>query len=162
MNETEEYKKINEKIIKLIEENYLKDFFKEMKKFQIIMTGYNASKYKSLQVFKKYGWKLFVLSSAPHAMTFMLKNEAPSKVGIETYLLKDKKTGIVKSTGRDVYIIIKINETDELFEQIKSLERFINFITWNSFENNPLRYYFSHNEDGSGYILVASYPRSSL
>ena len=156
------YENVNDKIIKTIENNYSKDFHKTMKMFKIIMVGYNASKYKSLQVFKKYGWNLSIISSlAPYAMSCILKNKISSKTSVEIYILKNKKTGIIESPGRGVFFTIKVDETDELFEQIKSLDKIVYFDTYNRFGNDILNYeIISRDEHGNGYTLKVSYPCS--
>lgn len=159
------YEKINDEIINMLEEKYLKDVHKEMKKFQIVMTGYNASKYKSLQVFKKYGWKLTPLLGSVW-MTCSFVKKISSKIVVSYILRKNMKTGILTSSllAKEslVYISIKIDKTDEIFEYIKSLGRLVRFDIPNTFGNYSLRYRVSviYNGNEVEYLINASYPCS--
>lgn len=160
------YEKINGEIIKIIEENYLKDFHKEVKKFQIIMVGYNASEHKTFQAFKEYGgWEMSPMFGVEFT-SYVFKKEISSKVSVELILVKNN-TNDVLTTGRlsngckRGYITIKVDKTDELFEQIKSLDKVVYFDTYNKFGNEILNYeIISRDEDGNGYTLKASYPCS--
>lgn len=159
------YEKINGKIIKIIEENYLKDFHKEIKIFQIIMVGYNACPNKDLKVFEEYGWEMSPMIGADLS-SYLFKKEISSKVSIELILVKNNMNGILV-TGKlsegckRGYITIKVDKTDELFEQIKSLNNIVYFDTYNRFGNEALKYeIISRDEDGNGYILKVSYPCS--
>ena len=160
------YEKINGKIIKIIEENYLKDFHKEIKIFQIIMAGYNACPNKDLKVFEEYGWEMSQMIGVD-IRSCLFKKEISSKVSIELLLVKnDMKNGILvtgKLSGgcERGYIIIKVDETDALFEQIKSLDKLVYFDTYNKFGNEILKYeIISRNEHGNGYTLRVSHPCS--
>jgi len=136
MTEKEEYKILKNKLIKSIEDNYLKDFHKEIKIFQIIMVGYNASKYKSLQVFKKYGWKLFSPIIGRWRMNCLFKYKISSKCNIYINLDKNLKTGILESNPNMVwakYMKIHVEQTDEIFrlvDQINKLECYNPFLVF--------------------------------
>ena len=161
------YENINGKIIKTIEENYLKDFNKEIKKFRIIMVGYNACPNKDLKAIEEYGWEMFPMNGVD-LISYLFKKEISSKVSIELLLVKnDMKNGILvtgkllSERGKRGYIKIKVDETDELFEQIKSLDKVVCFDTYNKFGNEILNYeIISRNEHGNGYTLRVSYPCS--
>ena len=159
------YENINDKIIKIIEENYLKDFHKEIKKFQIIMAGYNACSNKDLKVFKEYGWDMTPMFGVDFT-SYVFKKELSSKFSIELILVKNNTTDVL-ATGKlsggckRGYITIKVDKTDELFEQIKSLDKLVYFDTRNRFGNEILNYdIVERNEDGNGYTLRVSYPCS--
>ena len=161
------YENINDKIIKIIEENYLKDFHKEIKIFQIIMAGYNACPNKDLKVFEEYGWEMSPMAGVD-LRSYLFKKEISSKVSIELMLVKNNMKNGILVTGKLLsegckrgYITIKVDKTDELFEQIKSLDKLVYFDTRNRFGNEILNYdIVERNEDGNGYVLRVSYPCS--
>lgn len=160
------YEKINDKTIKIIEDNYLKDFHKEIKIFQIVMAGYNANERKTFQMFNEYGWEISPMIGAD-IRSYLFKKEISSKVSIELTLVKNNMKNGILVTGKlskgckRGYITIKVDKTDELFEQIKSLEKVVYFDTYNRFGNEVLDYeIISRDEDGNGYTLKVSYPCS--
>lgn len=157
MTEKEECDRLNNKIIKAIEENYMKDFHKEIKKFQIIMTGYNASKYKSLQVFKKYGWKLFHPLMDVERMTCLFEYKISSKCCIYIKLAKNLKTGILESNPNMTwtnYMQIYVDKTDVLFSLIEQEMKHVH-LGLSKFGDDSLKIVINRMEDG-GYILLIS------
>ena len=65
-----DFENINDKMIATIKEVYMGFFYKALKMLQIITVGYNASKYKSLQCFKEYGWDIYPGESDGRNMSF--------------------------------------------------------------------------------------------
>ena len=154
----EEYKILKNKIIKSIEEKYLKSFHKEVKKFQIVMVGYNASKYKSLQVFKKYGWKLFSPIIGRWWMNCLFKYTISSKCNIYINLDKNLKTGILELNPNmtwNIYMKIYVEQTDEIFRLINRIDKLECHNSIFGWENGSLKIVIDRTIDGE-YILTVS------
>lgn len=157
MTEKEEYEITNNKIIKAIEERYMKVFRKEVKKFQIVLVGYNASKYKSLQVFKKYGWKLFSPIIGSEWMNCLFKYKISSKCGICINLAKNLKTGILKSDPNMTwteYMEIYVDRTDEIFSLIEQGMKRI-YLGLHTFGNDSLKIIVNRTEDGEYKLMIS-------
>ena len=149
------YEKINDKIIKIIEENYLKDFHKEIKKFQIIMAGYNASEQKDLQVFKKYGWNMHLLRGSENIMsvcTFERLIMPNMKCWIR--MVKNDETGVLEPEKIWNSGCITISVSDENDDELCNLiKQFINMIDGDIFGNNFLKLSIRHQPDSCWYYL---------
>jgi hypothetical protein len=142
MSEKEEYEILKNKIIKLIEEKYLKSFYKEVKKFQIVMAGYNASEQKDLQVFEEYGWKLSSPIIGCGWMNCLFKYKISSKCGIYINLAKNLKTGILESDPNmtwGAYMKIYVEQTDEIFRFINLIEKLGRYDSIFCLENGSLK-----------------------
>lgn len=147
----EKYNTLKDKIIKIIEENYLKDFYKEVKKFQIIAAGYNNSEQKDLRVFNKYGWNAYLIPGAENiysAYTFE-RNMLP-KMLCRFNVIYDDKTDIFKSEIFEGYgyIVIPVNEKDILYNLISQIDIAIGFYHYDEFNNDSLKYIIRHRIDG--------------
>lgn len=157
MTEKEEYEISNNKIMKAIEERYMKDFRKEVKKFQIVMAGYNASKYKSLQVFKEYGWKLFSPIIGSEWMDCLFKYKISSKCGIYINLAKNLKTGILKSDPNTMwtkYMKIYVDKTDKLFSLIERETKDKCLVVY-EFYIDSLKIVINRAEDGEYALFIS-------
>lgn len=162
--EEEEYKILKNKIIKSIEEKYLKSFHKEVKKFQIVMVGYNASKYKSLQVFKKYGWKLFSPIIGSVWMNCLFKYKMSSKCGIYINLAKNLKTGILESDPNMAwtnYMKIYVEQTDEIFKLINQIEKLECHNSIFCFVNDTQKIVIDPTIDGEYVLTISDFQKLS-
>lgn len=161
IKDAETYDRIKNEMFKTIEESYLKDFHKEMKKFQIITIGYNVSKHKSLQVFKEYGWKLSPVLGRDW-MNCLFRKEISSKCVIHIALAKNMKTGILTldsiMMSKTCDVNIHVGKSDKLFELIKQLENYYEYNWYYAFANESIKCNVFH--EGYGYKLVI-YPLCS-
>jgi hypothetical protein len=162
-----DYNTLNNKIVELIKEKYLKSFCKEVKKFQIIMAGYNASKYKSLQVFKKYGWNVHFIPIREKegiGRIMFVYDDTALKASFLFYMKKDLKTGILSeiSSNPKGYVEVCTDEM-EIVKLIKRLEKSIpdnQYLTMMQFGNDKLKYTVCHQTFTNMYILRFSYPKN--
>jgi len=155
------YGEANNEIVKIIKEDYMKQYFKVSKIFQILVTGYNASKHKTLQVFKEHGWELY---SEPlpgdEIMSFLFVYREPViKMNVTFYVDKNLKTGVLceDSESKTGYIDITIDKSNKLFEYVKQLVAVTNLESFSYMEHEKIIYTIITKDDG-GYILQFSYP----
>lgn len=148
------YEKTNEKIIKLIEENYLKDFHKEIKIFQIIMAGYNASEQKDLRVFNKYDWNVRLLpipDTKNNYSAYTFERHILPKTLCWFIVTHNDETNIFESGKISKgYITLVINEKDALYNLIKQLDATVHFYNYGRFgyDNGSLAYSIRREIDG--------------
>jgi len=161
MFDEEEYEILNDKIIKIIEENYLKDFYKEIKKFQIIMVGYNASEQKDLGVFNKYDWnvRLLPIHDAKNKYSaYAFERHILPKMLYWFNVTRNDETNIFESGKISKgYITLVVNEKDTLYNLIKQLDATVHFYNYERFscDNGSLAYY-SVGREIDGYHLDIS------
>lgn len=152
--DVEKYYGLKDKILKMVDDKYLKSFRKELKIFQIITVGYNASQQKDLQVFKKYGWNVHLLCDTENIMsvcTFERQILPNMKCWIR--IAKNDETGVLKSEKlHNEYITISVSDEhdDELCNLIK---QFIDMIDGDIFGNNFLKLCIRHQPDSRWYHL---------
>lgn len=155
-----DYETINNKIVIEIKENYLKTFHKAMKKFEIIMTGYNASQQKDLHVFEEYGCELVRGIKDDDWLYYFAIIRPTLKMNIGINLRKRLRDNILEYDPEfyfsKVYINILVDKTDEIFELIKQLEKVVPFSSIAPFAYKSIEYTVFYKEDG--YVLSWSYP----
>jgi hypothetical protein len=157
----EEYEILNDKIINTLEDLYLKDFYKEIKKFQIIMVGYNASEQKDLGVFNKYDWnvRLLPIHDAKNKYSaYAFERHILPKMLYWFNVTRNDETNIFESGKISKgYITLVVNEKDTLYNLIKQLDATVHFYNYERFscDNGSLAYY-SVGREIDGYHLDIS------
>ena len=152
MLDEEEYEILNDKIINLLEDLYLKSFHKEVKKFQIIAAGYNASEQKDLRVFNEYDWNVRLIpipDTKNNYSAYVFERHILPKMLCWFNVTHNDETNIFESgkISRG-YIILNINEKDILYNLIRQLDiRFYHY-NYNEFGNEFLKYKIRHRIDG--------------
>jgi hypothetical protein len=148
------YENINDKIIKMIEEKYLKSFRKEVKIFQIIMAGYNASEQKDLRVFNKYDWnvRLLPIHDAKNKYSaYAFERHILPKMLYWFNVTHNDETNIFESGKISKgYITLVVNEKDTLYNLIKQLDATVYFHNYDRFGygNGSLAYSVRREIDG--------------
>jgi hypothetical protein len=122
-----DFESINDKMIENIEKIYLNFILKAFKIFQVILAGYNASKYKSLQSFREYGWKVSPgpIDNGAMYMDFIFEYHIPHlNSNVEIHMVKELKTGILSYNPflPHVYMDVDVDKNDVIFDTIKQLE----------------------------------------
>jgi hypothetical protein len=120
-----DFETINNKMIEAIEEIYLNFILKALKIFQVILAGYNASQYKSLQSFREYGWKVSPGPIYNGVMDFTFEYHIPHlNSDVEIHIVKNLKTGILSYDPYllPVYMNVIVDKNDVIFNTIKQLE----------------------------------------
>ena len=111
--DVEKYYGLKDKILKMVEEKYLKSFRKEVKIFQIIAAGYNASEQKDLQVFEKYGWYKYLLRGSRTIVSIYTfgRQITPNMQCWIRMVMKNDETGILESDNSyNKYITISVSD----------------------------------------------------
>jgi len=161
MNEKEEkYNSLKDKIIKMVEEKYLKSFRKEVKIFQIIAAGYNASEQKDLQVFEKYGWNKYLLRGSRTIMSLYTfgRQITPNMQCWIRMAMKNDETGILESENSyNKYITISVSDDCD-GELCNLIKQFIDETDCDGdiFGNNFLKLSIRHQLDSCWYYLDIS------
>ena len=152
-----DFENINDKMIKAIEEFYMGFFYKALKMFQIITTGYNASSYKTLQMFSQYGWKIHPEQNDGRNMGFIFTYSPIKNVTVTFRMNKRLKdsTLFVDSEHDRGYVKVNICEKEQIFELIKKFEKSSTH-NWMIYGNKKLRY--SMERECDKYKLYFSYP----
>lgn len=144
---------INDKIVSEIKENYMKTFHKTIKKFEIIMAGYNASQQKKLHIFEEHGCE-FVrgFKDGDWLHYFAIIRPIP-KMNIGFYLRKHLCDNILEYDPMfpKMGIDALVDKTDEIFELIKQLEKVVPFSSISPIAYRTIDYRVSYKEDG--YVL---------
>ena len=155
-----DFETINNKIVTLIKENYMKNFHKAVKKFEIIMAGYNASEQKDLHVFEEHGCELVRGIEDDEWLYYFAIIRPTPKMNIGFYLRKRLCDNILEYDPEfyfsKVSINILVDKTDEIFEIIKQLEKVVPFSSIAPFAYKSIEYTVSYKEDG--YVLGWRYP----
>lgn len=152
------FETINDKIVETIKEVYLKQYLKISKMFQIITVGYNASKYKTLQVFTQHGWKLRAggyIDYDDGNMYFMFDYYEPTtKMSVAFYMLKNLKTGTLSDDGgaEKGTIYIYVDKTDKLFELVKEAVTINNYYSF-SYKGDEKIFYNIITKNDGGYMI---------
>jgi hypothetical protein len=154
-----DFENINDKMIAAIKELYMGFFYKALKMFQVITVGYNASKYKSLQVFREYGWKIHREQNDGRNMGFLFTYSPIKNVTVAFYMNKRLKDGalfIDSEQNRGYVKVFDIREKDQMYKTIKEFEKMYGGKSWMIYGNDKLRYSFEREFDE--YKLYFSYP----
>ena len=158
-----DFKTINDKIVTRIKEVYLKQYFKISKMFQIITVGYNASKYKTLQVLTQHGWKINpgLFNYNDGSADFIFEYYEPTiKMCVTFCMSKNLKTGTL-SDDRDVAkgsIYIFIDRTDKLFELVKQAVTNNNYYSF-GYKGDEKIFYNIITKNDDGYMIVLACPK---
>lgn len=159
-----DYGALTNEIAKIIKEDYLKQYLKISKIFQIITVGYNASRYKTLQVFTQHGWKLQAggyIDYDDGNMYFMFDYYEPTtKMSVAFYMLKKLKTGTLSDDGaaEKGTIYIYIDKTDKLFELVKEAVTVNNYYSFSYKGDEKIFYNIITKNDGS-YMIEFRCPK---
>jgi hypothetical protein len=157
MFDEEEYEILNDKIINLLEDLYLKSFRKEVKIFQIIAAGYNASEQKDLQAFNRYDWNVHLLPipvTKNDYSAYVFERQVLPKMLCWFIVTHNDETNIFES-GRisKGYITLVINEKDILYNLIKQLDATVHFCNQDRFSNSNGSLAYSIRREIDGYHL---------
>jgi len=134
---------VNNKMIKAIEKLYLKYILKAFKIFQVILAGYNASRYKSLQSFREYGWTVSPGLINNGSIDLLFEYRVPNlNSDVEIHMVKNLKTGILNCDPfiSRVYMDVNVDQTDEIYNTIKQLEKVKEIGVGYEYGNNLIRY----------------------
>lgn len=153
-----DFENVNDKMIKMVEELYMGFFYKALKMFQVILVGYNASQYKSLQVFKEYDWKVYSGESDGRNMSFTFVHAISENVVVRFRMNKRLKDGalFIDSERNRGYIEVHVFEKDQMYKTIKEFERLFGLKSWMIYGNDKLKY--SLKRECDLYKLYCSYP----
>ena len=153
-----DFENINDKMIATIKEVYMGFFYKALKMLRIITVGYNASKYKSLQCFKEYDWKVYSGENDGRNMSFTCIHAISENVNIKFRMNKRLKDGalFIDSERNRGYMEIHVFEKDQMYKTIKEFEKMFGIRTWMIYGNDKLRYSLEREFDM--YKLYFSYP----
>lgn len=153
--DVEKYYGLKDKILKMVDDKYLKSFRKELKIFQIITVGYNASQQKDLQVFKKYGWNMYLLHGSETLMSVYIfgRQITPNMQCWIRMVIKNDETGILESENSySKYITISVSDDCD-GELCNLIKQFIDIIDGDIFGNNFLKLCIRHQPDSCWYHL---------
>lgn len=153
-----DYGALTNEIAKIIKEDYLKQYLKISKTFQIITVGYNASKYKTLQAFTQHGWKLHtgLIDYDNGNMDFMFEYYEPTiKMSVAFYMLKNLKTGTLSDDGaaEKGTIYIYVDKTDKLFDLVKESVTINNYYSF-SYKGDEKIFYNIITKNDGGYMIT--------
>ena len=150
MLDEEEYEILNDKIINLLEDLYLKSFRKEVKKFQIIAAGYNASEQKDLHVFNNYGWNVYSIPGTENINTeCTFECRMLPKMRCWIRVVKCDETNILESEKiSEGFITITVYDKDIIYKFIKQLDITACFYHYDKFGNDSLKYSIRRQLDG--------------